>query len=329
MEETVTANATETSIIKFHEYENDESIHKPILKLLLSENPYDMTYVSFGSKENEESFKLPPTNITIYSNSFYQIIPQFIRSYRKILVICVDYFKDEEIEIHREQIKSIITNYSDVEQIDFIFIRSIVGGVVTKSEIGKPIMKNRENMKKLLESIIVLDNINEENFMCVNYIKFKRPNEIEENINRVYDDLFFELNKMKNVFYIWFGYDEYFYNLILKASRNIENSGYVYNFLKIQGTTTKKIMYDLIRGERQLNLSDIKTILQQEIPIPPIQSKYFKTLYNNCMDITHYMSYDNKMNKIQIEGGKRKTKKRTKKLYKRSKRKYKKCNSRI
>ena len=54
-----------------------------------------------------------------------------------------------------------------------------------------------------------------------------------------------------------------------------------------------------------------------------------KTLYNNCMDITNYMSDDNKMNKIQIEGGKRKTKKRTKKLYKRSKRKYKKCNSRI
>ena len=44
------------------------------------------------------------------------------------------------------------------------------------------------------------------------------------------------------------------------------------------------------------------------------------------MDITHYMSDDNKMNKIQIEGGKRKTKKRTKKLYKRSQRKYKKCN---
>lgn len=327
MEETATT--TTRQIINFHEYENDESIHehendesihvherKPILELV-RKNAYDMTYVSFGSKENEESFELPP--ITIVSNSLYQIIPQFIRSYRKILVICVDYFNDEEIEIHRERIKSIITNYSDVEQIDFIFIRSIVGGAVTKSEIGKPIMKNRANMKKLLQSIIVLDNINEENFMCVNYIKFKRPNEIEVIINEVYDELFFELNVKKNVFYIWFGYNIYFYNLILKANKIL----YTQLTIGINNPKTKKIITDF-NVDTQLNLSDIKEISQSNP-----SNIYFKTLYNNCMDITHYMSDDNKMNKIQIEGGKRKTKKRTKKLYKRSQRKYKKCKRRI
>ena len=308
---------TARQIINFHEYENDESIHEPILKLV-RENAYDMTYVSFGSKENEESFELPPTNITIFSNSLYQIIPQFIRSYRKILVICVDYFNDEEIEIHRERIKSIITNYSDVEQIDFIFIRSIVGGAVTKSEIGKPIMKNRANMKKLLQSIIVLDTINEENFMCVNYIKFKRPNEIEEIINEVYDKLFFELNEIKKLFYIWFGYNIYFYNLILKA-----NILYTQLTIGINNPKTKNLITDF-NVDTQLNLSDIKEISQSNP-----SNIYFKTLYNNCMDITHYMSDDNKMNKIQIEGGKRKTKKRTKKLYKRSQRKYKKCKRRI
>ena len=280
-----------------------------------------MTYVSFGSKENEESFELPPTNITIYSNSLYQIIPEFIRSYEKILVICIDYFNDEEIEFHKRKINELIRE-SDVKQIDFIFIKNIVGKTTIKSEIGKIIMKNRKIMKELLEKIILLDNINEENFMCVNYIKFKRPNEIEEIINEVYDKLFFELNEIKKVFYIWFGYNIYFYNLILKA-----NILYTQLITGMNNTKTKKLITDFIREDTQLNLSHINKILQEEIP--PTQSKYFKTLYNNSMDITSDMSDDNKMNKIKIEGGKRKTKKRTKKLYKRSKRKYKKCNSRI
>lgn len=304
-----------TQIINFHEYENDGSIHEPILRLI-NENAYNMTYVSFGSKYNEESFELPP--ITIYSNSLYQIIPQFIRSYEKILVICVDYFNHEEIEIHKIKINELIRE-SDVKIIDFIFIKSIVGETTVKSEIGKPIMKNRANMKKLLESIIVLDNINEENFMCVNYIKFKGPNEIEVIINEVYDKLFFELNEIKNVFYIWFGYNIYFYNLILKANKIL----YTQLTIGINNPKTKKIITDF-NAHTQLNLSDIKEISQSNP-----SNIYFKKLYNNCMDITSDMSDDNKMNKIQIEGGKRKTKKRTKKLYKRSKRKYKKCKRRI
>lgn len=317
-EETAIATATATQIINFHEYENDEKIHEPILKLL-SENAYDMTYVSFGSKYNEDIIELPYTDITIYSNSMYQIIPGFIRAYEKILVICIDYFNDEEIDFHKTEIDKIIKE-SDVKQIDFIFIKNIVGKITVKSEIGKIIMKNRANIKKLLESIILLDNINEENFMCVNYIKFKGPNVIETHINEVYDKLFFDLNEIKNVFYIWFGYNIYFYNLILKANKIL----YTQLTISINNPKTKKIITDFNASYTQLNLSDIKEISQSN---PSID--YFKRLYNNCMDIRYHMTDDNKMNKIQIEGGKRKTKKRTKKLYKRSERKYKKCKRKI
>lgn len=303
--------------ITFHEYFNHETIHEEIIRLI-NENKYHMTYVSIGSKYNEDSFELPHTNMRMYSNSFYQIIPQFIRSYEKILVICIDYFNDEEIGVHREQINQLIRE-SDIKIIDFIFIKIISGEITIVSDIGKSIMKNKANIKKLLESIILLPNINAENFMCVNYIKFKRPDFIEEKTNEIYDKLFFDLNKIKDVFYIWSGYNVYLYNLILKANE-------LYNQLTvgINNPKIKKIVTDIIGEDRELNLHDIKQILQSNPSTP-----YFKNLYNNSMDIRLPMNDDNKMNKIQIEGGKRKTKKRTKKLYKRSQRKYKKCKRRI
>lgn len=223
----------------------------PIFEIIPSFSK-DLVYISFGSKLNERTLESEYMD-SDYSymnrvNAGYQMAPFFLCSNsnaRKnmlcdgrpcsVLNIVIDIFRDEDdIEESKKYIIESLTNKRELDApLDtsnitqfFINICDIEDGILRDAmSKGKNPYTAEEHYTVLgmLADILCKkmreNEITPENYMVVNYIKFKHPNSIEEklkeNVTETLSNIMNE-NGYENSYYEWFGYSKMvFYNCIV------------------------------------------------------------------------------------------------------------------
>ena len=246
-----------------------DSINKalaPIFEILPTFSK-DLIYISFGSKLNEPTLEReyldPDFTYMNRVNAGYQMVPFFLCANSnprknllcdgrpcKVLNIVIDIFSDEEqLEASK---KYAIDSLSDKRELDapldtsnitqfFINISDIRNGILQDAmKQGKnPYIAEEHHLflGMLADTICkkVRENgITDKNYMVVNYIKFKHPNPIEQNIGikasntleKVMTDNGYEQN-----YYEWYGYRRMvFYNcIVLKKYIDVIELGFRFN----------------------------------------------------------------------------------------------------
>ena len=173
---------------------------KNIINLL--SHPIYYIYISFGSKIT--------INTAFKNNSIYQLLPDHLNTTNKSTIsISVDNYDSNEINYASKIINKVFTN-----NIQFILLNNYINPFLLKDLIPYILTVSQNN------------NINVNNFMICNFIKFKNnPNNVEilntDKIPSTTSSLL-KNTKYSNNFYEWFGYNTYFYNYI-----------YNYNYYKL------------------------------------------------------------------------------------------------
>jgi hypothetical protein len=258
------------SVINIPYSENlPESINtalEPIFEILPTFSK-DLVYISFGSKLNERTLESEylDSDFTYMNrvNAGYQMVPFFLCKNSnprekllcngmpcKVLNIVIDLFIDEtDIENSKKYITESLTNKRELDApLDtsnitqfFINISDVRNGILQDAmKQGKnPYTADEHHLflgmiadvlcKKMKEN-----GIDEKNFMLCNYIKFKHPNPIEQNIGIKASNTLEKVmidNKYENSYYEWYGYRRMvFYNcIVLKKYIDIIEVGFSFN----------------------------------------------------------------------------------------------------
>ena len=231
----------------------------------------DLVYISFGSKLNERTLESeyvdPDFTYMNRVNAGYQMVPFFLcknsnprekllcnRMPCKVLNIVIDIFIDEtDIETSKTYITESLTNRRELDgPLDtsnitqfFINISDVRNGILQDAmKQGKnPYTADEHHLflgmiadvlcKKMKEN-----GIDEKNFMLCNYIKFKHPNPIEQNIGIKASNTLEKVmtdNRYEHSYYEWYGYRRMvFYNcIVLKKYIDIIEVGFSFNKFSI------------------------------------------------------------------------------------------------
>lgn len=162
---------------------------------------YEQIYISIGGKINEETVAFDKRMVR--SNALFQMIPNFIRvSKKKVLVIIVDDFhRSENYSANVREVEKIIASsqYIDVIFLDNRFTLSTIKSIIIS----------------IIEFAIKLQ-IQPQNYMCCNYVRFSHPNEKElimEQLPKILHEIHTE-TPFSEGFYQWHGYQFYLYNTV-------------------------------------------------------------------------------------------------------------------
>jgi hypothetical protein len=286
-----------------------DSINKalaPIFEILPTFSK-DLIYISFGSKLNEPTLEReyldPDFTYMNRVNAGYQMVPFFLCANSnprkkllcdgrpcKVLNIVIDIFSDEEqLEASK---KYAIDSLSDKRELDspldtsnitqfFINISDIRNGILQDAmKQGKnPYIAEEHHLflGMLADTICkkVRENgITDKNYMVVNYIKFKHPNPIEQNIGikasntleKVMTDNGYEQN-----YYEWYGYRRMvFYNcIVLKKYIDIIEVGFNFNkFSVLNGFEKNQTkIFELSKSQFKKGEEKFRDVLKYMYPI--------------------------------------------------------------
>jgi hypothetical protein len=273
----------------------------------------DLVYVSFGSKLNErtlESEYLDPDFTYINRvNAGYQMVPFFLcdNSNPRLKMLCegrpcrvlnivIDLFIDEtDIENSKKYITESLTNKRELDaSLDtsnitqfFINITDVRNGILQDAmKQGKnPYTADEHHLflgmiadvlcKKMKENEIV-----DKNFMVCNYIKFKHPNPIEQNIGIKASNTLEKVmidNGYENNYYEWCGYRRMvFYNcIVLKKYIDIIEVGFSFNKFSILNGFEKNQnkIFELNKSGFKKGEEKFRDILKY---IYPIKNPYYE-----------------------------------------------------
>jgi hypothetical protein len=274
----------------------------------------DLVYVSFGSKLNEPTLEReyldPDFTYMNRVNAGYQMVPFFLCANSnprkkllcdgrqcKVLNIVIDIFSDEEqIEASK---KYAIDSLSDKRELDapldtsnitqfFINISDVRNGILQDAmkQPGKnPYTADEHHLflgmiadvlcKKMKEN-----GIDDKNFMVCNYIKFKHPNPIEQNIGIKASNTLEKVmidNKYENNYYEWCGYRRMvFYNcIVLKKYIDIIEVGFSFNkFSVLNGFEKNQTkIFELSKSQFKKGEEKFRDVLKY---IYPIKNPYYE-----------------------------------------------------
>lgn len=286
-----------------------DSINKalaPIFEILPTFSK-DLIYISFGSKLNEPTLEReyldPDFTYMNRVNAGYQMVPFFLCANSnprknllcdgrpcKVLNIVIDIFGDEEqLEASK---KYAIDSLSDKRELDapldtsnitqfFINISDVRNGILQDAmKQGKnPYIAEEHHLflGMLADTICkkVRENgITDKNYMVVNYIKFKHPNPIEQNLGikasntleKVMTDNGYEQN-----YYEWYGYRRMvFYNcIVLKKYIDIIEVGFNFNkFSVLNGFEKNQTkIFELSKSQFKKGEEKFRDVLKYMYPI--------------------------------------------------------------
>lgn len=283
----------------------------PIFELLPTFSK-DLVYISFGSKLNEptldDEYLDPDYKYMNRVNAGYQMVPFFLCANSnprkkllcdgrpcKVLNIVIDMFIDEEqIEASK---KYAIDSLSDKRELDapldtsnitqfFINIDDIKNGIFADamSKGKNPYIAEEHYLflgmladvfcKKVREN-----EINNKNYMVVNYIKFKHPNPAESklgsDVSKTLDKVMTD-NGYENSYYEWFGYGRMlFYNcIVLNKYIDMVEVGFSFNkFTILKGfEKNQHKIFELNRSGFKKGEEKFRDILKY---IYPIKNPYY------------------------------------------------------
>jgi hypothetical protein len=235
-------------VIQFPENISDDDIHTYMAPLYNDMDAYkdELIYVSLGGKVNERILTYRDSDgiAQLNTNSLYQMIPSFLHNDSiqrecilknkdkeeksekyKCLCVIVDSFLPEELERNIQ----IINHYSQLHDMSNIKVYIINNKMHTI--LDEKNKKKIEFLKSWLYQFcdeLKGRNINSENFMLCNYIKFKHTNnpDYEVHIKRTIEDIVKEKDYQKS-HYEWFGYanslNYLFYNFVYLNGEFDEN----------------------------------------------------------------------------------------------------------
>jgi hypothetical protein len=273
----------------------------------------DLVYISFGSKLNERTLESEylDSEFTYMNrvNAGYQMVPFFLCSNSnprlkllcegrpcKVLNIVIDLFIDEtDIENSKKYITESLTNKRELDApLDtsnitqfFINISDVRNGILQDAmKQGKnPYTADEHHLflgmiadvlcKKMKEN-----GIDKKNFMLCNYIKFKHPNPIEQNIGIKASNTLEKVmidNKYEDSYYEWCGYRRMvFYNcIVLKKYIDIIEVGFSFNKFTILNGFEKNQnkIFELNKSRFKKGEEKFRDILKY---IYPIKNPYYE-----------------------------------------------------
>lgn len=185
---------------------------------------WNRVYMSFGSKWNDLTVPSKTfDNSTWYSNSLDQMVPSFIRYQTEsnyTLVIIIDEFKDQRnFNLNK---KLIIQNIEDSNNVYVCIINKYCSSKETIVDLTN----------KLVE-FSTRHNIQKENFMICNFVKFlNRPNLYELSISSIISSSINDAVKdtiYKNCLYEWFGYIYGLHTLVYNRNNLHKQSYFEYS----------------------------------------------------------------------------------------------------
>jgi len=254
-------------------FANDLTEFDTILKAIIDLLPYEKLYISIGGKYSGEP-KFPTNGEDYPSNAIYQIIPEFLMSYRdslledgKTLVILVDNFNnDENISVNTELISKRIKESN--KTIDVIILNLLFN----KNNINIFIEKISTYAKNYIKDFL-------KNFMICNFIRFVVSSENTVN-TLIIEKMYIELKyyNLGDNFYIWFGYNIFFYNMIYQYKKYIDDK------LLIEGMFMTKLLHIRSSINPQNVIKHLKIIFK--INEKPNNTSTIKRAINNFIDIT-------------------------------------------
>jgi hypothetical protein len=274
----------------------------------------NLVYISFGSKLNERTLESeyvdPDFTYMNRVNAGYQMVPFFLCKNSnprekllcngipcKVLNIVIDVFIDEtDIENSKRYIIESLTNKSELDRpLDtsnitqfFINISDVRNGILQDAmkQPGKnPYTADEHHLflgmiadilcKKMKENEIA-----DKNFMVCNYIKFKHPNPIEQNIGIKASNTLEKVmtdNGYEHSYYEWYGYTRMvFYNcIVLKKYIDIINVGFSFNKFSILNGFEKNQnkIFELNKSGFKKGEEKFRDILKY---IYPIKNTYYE-----------------------------------------------------
>jgi hypothetical protein len=221
--------------------------------LFTSIEKYDFYYLSIGSKFNNN----------INSNATLQMIPNFlVHCSKKILIIVVDIFNEIEL----------------IKNIDILTL-----GIGSDKDIILLNHSFTEDVILLFLKYIDMNNIIPTNCMIVNFVKFLSPNESEHSIEQYISTMVRNITKThfdakyQNVFYQWFGYNE-FYNIIYNDNLYpLHCHIFVYSWIVKHSSLSKP-----------LNYYELHLLKTNYLNLICFQQQKIKGCFNYCIDIQSY-----------------------------------------
>ena len=289
----------------------------PIFKII-PEYANELIYISIGSKFNELFFDNYDKNNKMYrtfTNTGYQMVPFFLCKNSKprenvlcnsepckVLNIVVDIFNnEEEIEYSKTNInKSLFDKRTmdyglDTTNITQFFINILeIRNEMNPHNIDSQI-SFLGNLIDIISKKIRENNVDNNNFMVCNYIKFKQPNTIESKFENNISMKILEVltvNNYSDSCYDWCGYNPiFFYNCIRLTSKIKFFQQYNLLQLKELDPYDENNIFEI--KEEELNIANIKSkkIVENLQYIFPIKNIYDEKINEGKYPINRFNNF--------------------------------------
>lgn len=245
------------------------------LDTLWSFRPYEMVYISYGSKYNDNHVTFSQqASIKYATNASYQMVPNFIRSRESIqhvLVICIDDFSNEDLLAKNRQIvRGVLSNQEN--NVDIILF----------DNRGNNSLEFLCALTEYFIHMVDYHNIDPKKCMFCNYIRHRSPNQdewaLEQLIPKKIHELFEKFDRYSDCFYNWFGYSMFTYNFIYNYNR--------YMYLINWRETFRLFSQTLV--DVPLSYMNIMKVLEHQTTQTLDYPSRLKHFAENCVDITTF-----------------------------------------